>query len=82
MHISVFSYGPKRMGDFNEYQYKSRQLKRKYKQRELSRLKNEGLQTRQFLEQSIGKRSVSTLCDDISLYLCKYIVYADSISEK
>ena len=45
------------MSDDQEYQ--SRQLKRRIKQRQLHRLKHEGMETKKFLEQSIGPKSVS-----------------------
>ena len=45
------------MSDDQEYQ--SRQLKRRIKQRQLHRLKHEDMETKKFLEQSIGPKSVS-----------------------
>ena len=45
------------MSDDQEYQ--SRQLKRRIKQRQLHRLKHGSMETKKFLEQSIGPKSVS-----------------------
>ena len=45
------------MGDDQEYQ--SRQLKRRIKQKQLHRLKHKGMESKKFLEESIGTKSVS-----------------------